>query len=150
MINARGENGSTLLVPLPGPGAKVRMEGRRVFSEAVRRMNEALTAACAESGISIADLDLIVPHQANGRIIEAMRTRLKLPPERVWNEISQCGNTSSSSIPLALDTVLRRGLPVAGNRGYIGLCAFGGGFTWGGAILSTWPAQAVSFPARPR
>ena len=137
LINARGEDGSTLLVPLPGPGARVRMEGRRVFSEAVRRMNEALTAACAESGISIADLDVIVPHQANGRIIEAMRTRLKLPPERVWNEIRQCGNTSSSSIPLALDTVLRR--PRSGERagGRIGLCAFGGGFTWGGAILST-------------
>ena len=135
LISARGEDGSTLLVPLPGPGARVRMEGRRVFSEAVRRMNEALAGACAEAGINIADLDLIVPHQANGRIIEAMRTRLKLPPERVWNEISQSGNTSSSTIPLALDTVLRRRSTGSGDSGYIGLCAFGGGFTWGGAIL---------------
>lgn len=77
------------------------------------------------------DLDLIVPHQANGRIIDAMRTRLKLPPERVWNEIGSQGNTSSSTIPLALDTVLRLPGPAA----KIGLCAFGGGFTWAGALL---------------
>jgi 3-oxoacyl-[acyl-carrier-protein] synthase-3 len=73
----------------------------------------------------------VVPHQANGRIIEAMRMRLKLPPERIWNEIRQVGNTSSSSIPLALDTILHRKAP--GSR--IGLCAFGAGFTFGGAIL---------------
>jgi len=61
-----------------------------------------------------------------------MRTRLKLAPDRVWNEIREQGNTSSSTIPLALDTVLRRPGPAA----RIGLCAFGGGFTWAGAILA--------------
>ncbi len=131
LIDGRGEDGSTLLVPLPGTGQGVRMEGRRVFSEAVRRMNGILADACQQGGITVTDLDLIVPHQANGRIIEAMRTRLKLPPERVWNEIGSQGNTSSSTIPLALDTVLRLPGPAA----KIGLCAFGGGFTWAGALL---------------
>ncbi len=144
VIDGRGEDGTTLLVPLPGSGQGVRMEGRRVFSEAVRRMNGVLADACLEAGIGIDDLDLIVPHQANGRIIEAMRTRLKLPPDRVWNEIGAQGNTSSSTIPLALDTVLRRPGPAS----RIGLCAFGGGFTWAGAILDK-PSMARPSAARP-
>jgi 2-oxoisovalerate dehydrogenase E1 component len=144
VIDGRGEDGTTLLVPLPGSGQGVRMEGRRVFSEAVRRMNGVLADACLEAGIGIDDLDLIVPHQANGRIIDAMRTRLKLAPDRVWNEIREQGNTSSSTIPLALDTVLRRPGPAS----RIGLCAFGGGFTWAGAILEK-PSMAKPGTAQP-
>jgi 2-oxoisovalerate dehydrogenase E1 component len=131
VLGARGENGTLLCVPLPNTGAGVRMDGKRIFAEAVRRMSSMLAEACARSGLTLDDLDLVVPHQANGRIIEAMRRLLKLPPARVWNEIRLTGNTSSSSIPLALDTVLRR--PGAGSR--IGLCAFGAGYTFGGAIL---------------
>lgn len=131
VLSARGEDGSTLRVPLPREGAKVSMDGRRIFAEAVRRMGGMLAQACTQSGLTLADLDMVVPHQANGRIIEAMRTRLKLAPERVWNEIQLQGNTSSSSIPLALDTVLRR--PDTGAR--IGLCAFGAGYTFAGAVL---------------
>ena len=104
-------------------------------------MNSMLVQACAKSGLTVGDLDLVVPHQANGRIIEAMRARLKLPPERVWNEIRWQGNTSSSSIPLALDTVLRTGGAVK----RIGLCAFGAGYTFGGAILSRVNAKDGSF-----
>jgi 2-oxoisovalerate dehydrogenase E1 component len=144
VIDGRGEDGTTLLVPLPGSGQGVRMEGRRVFSEAVRRMNGVLADACLEAGIGIDDLDLIVPHQANGRIIDAMRTRLKLAPDRVWNEIREQGNTSSSTIPLALDTVLRRPGPAS----RIGLCAFGGGFTWAGAILDK-PSMAKPSVRKP-
>ncbi len=131
VLGARGEDGSALRVPLPGGSAKVHMNGRRVFAEAVRRMGGMLVQACTDAGLTLAELDLVVPHQANGRIIEAMRSRLKLAPERVWDEIRLQGNTSSSSIPLALDTVLRR--PDSGRR--IGLCAFGAGFTFAGAVL---------------
>ena len=131
VISARGENGTALRVPLPQPGVHLHMDGKKFFAEAVRRMGSMLLEACAQSEMTMADLDLIVPHQANGRMIDAMRSRLKLPPERVWNEIRMQGNTSSSSIPLALDTVLRR--DDLGKR--IGLCAFGAGFTFGGAIL---------------
>ena len=131
IISARGENGAALRVPLPQEGAYIHMDGKKIFVEAVRRMISMLGAACESSKMALTDLDLIVPHQANGRIIEAIRTRLKLPPERVWNEIRFTGNTSSSSIPLALDTIFCQ--PNSGNR--IGLCAFGAGFTFGGAIL---------------
>ena len=141
VVSAHGDDGSSLRVPLPEPGAYVRMDGKKVFAEAVRRMNSMLVQACAKSGLTVGDLDLVVPHQANGRIIEAMRARLKLPSERVWNEIRWQGNTSSSSIPLALDTVLRNGGAVK----RIGLCAFGAGYTFGGAILSRVSAKDGSF-----
>jgi 2-oxoisovalerate dehydrogenase E1 component len=131
VVSARGESGSVLRVPLPLADAYVHMDGKKVFAEAVRRMHSMLAQACAQSNLTVADLDLIVPHQANGRSIEAVRSRLKLPPERVWNEIRLQGNTSSSSIPLALATILRSN--DSGKR--IGLCAFGAGYTFAGAIL---------------
>jgi 2-oxoisovalerate dehydrogenase E1 component len=144
VLGARGDDGSTLRVPLPQDGARMHMDGKRVFAKAVRQMSRMLGAACSASGLSPADLDLVVPHQANGRIIEAMRLRLRLPPERIWNEIRLQGNTSSSSIPLALDTILRR--TDLGRR--IGLCAFGAGFTFGGAILDRTPAGDAPSPPR--
>jgi 3-oxoacyl-[acyl-carrier-protein] synthase III len=103
-------------------------------------MRTALNLACSESHIAVTDLDLIVPHQANGRIIEAIRARLQVPAERVWNEIRFKGNTSSSSIPLALDTVLRQDVELR----RIGLCAFGAGYTFGGAILLPGDRQTAS------
>lgn len=132
-ISARGESGRTLAVPLPGPGAFVRMDGRRIFSEGVRRMGGALKQACTEAGLGVEELDLILPHQANGRLIDALRARLHLPADRVWNEIRFRGNTSSSSIPLALTTILAAPRPPR----RIGLCAFGAGYTFGGAICET-------------
>ena len=137
VLSAHGESGSTLRVPLPQPGAYVHMDGKKIFSEAVRRMHSMLGKACTQSGLTITDLDLIVPHQANGRIIEAMRKRLNLPPDRVWNEIRLQGNTSSSSIPLALTSILQ-------NSSWpkrIGICAFGAGYTFGGAILERISGQ---------
>lgn len=132
VLGAQGDDGSALRVPLPGPGAWVQMDGKRVFGEAIRRMGGALAQACAQAGVAVGELDLVVPHQANGRIIDNLRTRLKLAPERVWNGIRDQGNTSSSSIPLALDTALRR-LPSAQR---IGLCTFGAGYTFGAALLT--------------
>ena len=130
-ISARGDDGSALRVPLPGIGSQVHMDGKRIFTEAVRCMSAALDKACADAGVAPSDLDMLVPHQANGRIIEAIRARLKMPVHKVWNEIRQRGNTSSSSIPLALDTMLRS----ASTARRIGICAFGAGFTSGAALL---------------
>jgi len=130
IVSAAGESGQVLHVPLPGRGF-VQMNGRKLFPEAVRRMIAILQRACAEAGYRLEDLDLIVPHQANGRIIEAIRSRLRLPEDRIVNCIRQHGNTSSSTIPLALSDVVGR----ASQNGRIGLCAFGGGFTFGAAIL---------------
>ena len=137
VISARGDNSGALTVPLPGQGMYVQMDGRRVFTEAVRGMQTALAAACRSSGVALDALDLVVPHQANGRIIDALRARLKWPEHKVWNEIRLQGNTSSSSIPLALDTVLRADTAIPR---HIGLCAFGAGFTTGAAVLSTMEA----------
>lgn len=134
LLGARGDDGSALRVPLPAPGAHVQMDGKRIFVEAVRTMCDTLAEALGQGGMTLDALDLVVPHQANGRIIEATRSRLRLPEHRVWNEIRRQGNTSSSSIPLALDTVLRQGSP--GRQ--IGLCAFGAGFTHGAALLRRW------------
>ena len=130
-LGARGDDGSALRVPLLADGAHVQMDGRRVFVEAVRTMCDTLAQALAQGGMKLDELDLVVPHQANGRIIEAIRSRLRLADDRVWNEMRWQGNTSSSSIPLALDTVLRQGS--AGRQ--IGLCAFGAGYTHGAALL---------------
>jgi 2-oxoisovalerate dehydrogenase E1 component len=138
VLSARGEGGTSLRVPLPGPGAFVHMDGKKIFAEAVRRMPGMLAQACAQSRLTVDHLDLIVPHQANGRILEALRTRLKVPPHRLWNEIRLQGNTSSSSIPLALTTVLYR--EKAAKR--IGLCAFGAGYTFGAAILDRSDSMA--------
>ena len=141
VLSAEADTNYALQVPLPGSGKYVRMDGKRIFTVAIKRMTEMLQRAGSQSQLAIADLDLIVPHQANGRMIEAMRLRLALPPERVWNEIRMHGNTSSSSIPLALDTVLR--LDTGAQR--IGLCAFGAGFTFGGAVLDK-PGRACGEP----
>jgi 3-oxoacyl-[acyl-carrier-protein] synthase III len=94
-------------------------------------MSAALKDACGLWQLTIDDLDLIVPHQANGRIIDALGARLRLSPERVWNEIRYCGNTSSSSIPLALTTILHQQDLIW----RLGLCSFGAGYTFGGAII---------------
>ncbi len=131
VLSARGESGDILRVP-SGGGEKIFMEGRRVFQEAVRGMISMLEAACGEAGIPPEELDLIVPHQANQRIINAVRQKMKAPEEKVFSNIRDLGNTSSSTIPLCLETILREG---GKGRRRLGLTAFGGGFTFGGGIV---------------
>jgi 2-oxoisovalerate dehydrogenase E1 component len=132
VLSAKGESGDYLRVP-SGTEDKIFMDGQKVFVEAVRGMMLMLNAACAEAGTSPEKLDLIIPHQANQRIINAIRQKLKIPEERMFSNIRNLGNTSSNTIPLCLETVLDEGRPPAGRR--IGLTAFGGGFTFGGAVL---------------
>ena len=130
VLFARPDDTGALAVPNPGSGF-VSMRGREVFSEAIRSMIQSLTVACQEAGLDLNQLTHVVPHQANGRILEAMSTRLGVLGSRVISNIATHGNTSSSSIPLCLaETAARM------NQGEkVGLCAFGGGFTWGAAIL---------------
>ncbi|MBV9124486.1 MAG: transketolase, partial [Planctomycetes bacterium] len=129
VLSGKGEDGSILRVPLPGLGF-LTMDGKKVFREALRCMAAMLEQSCAEAGRTLEDLAVIVPHQANGRIIDALRDRLRLPAHRVFNHIRHHGNTSSSSIPLALAEL---GNPPP--QSTFGLCAFGGGFTYGAALL---------------
>ncbi len=131
VLSALGEPPETLYVPFSGVGECVRMAGQSVFRVAVRRMIEMLERACEEAGITVEDLAMIVPHQANTRIIDAIREKINVPKERMFNHIRQYGNTSSNTIPLALQEVLPGQAPGA----RIGLCAFGGGFTFGAGIL---------------
>jgi 2-oxoisovalerate dehydrogenase E1 component len=131
VLGALGDHGITMRLPLPGTGSPMLMNPGKVFSESVRRMSAMLDQACAQSGLRVADLAMVVPHQANGRVIEALRLRLRLHEACVWNEVRHRGNTSSSAIPMALDTLLRSRI----DGGFVGLCAFGAGLTFGGAVL---------------
>jgi 2-oxoisovalerate dehydrogenase E1 component len=131
LVSARGEPGKIIHVPVPGQG-HFRMDGLRVFAEAVKRMAGSLDQVCAQNAITPAELSLVIPHQANAKIIEEVRAKVGLPPERIASEIAEIGNSSSSSIPVVLaDRLAQKALP----RGWIGLTAFGGGFTFGSGLL---------------
>jgi len=111
----------------------VQMEGQDVFKAAVKAMGEAAVKILERSKISSEDIDLMIPHQANIRIIEATAKRIKLPMEKVYVNIQRYGNTSSASIPIALDEAVRGGRIKHGDK--IVLVAFGAGFTWGSALI---------------
>ena len=131
VLSARGEDGTILHHGRRGD-PNVNMDGLKVFPMAVRQLIALLKQACAESELVVENLDYIIPHQANGRILEAVDQRLKLPKGRLVNRVRHSGNTSSSSIPLVLAELLA-GTPAP--KGTAGLCAFGGGFTFGAAVM---------------
>lgn len=112
-----------------------KMQGKHVFKHAVTRMPESVRAACADAGVAVADLDLVIPHQANLRISEAARQQLGLPEDRFYSNIQRYGNTTAASIPIALDECVREGRVREGSL--VCLTAFGSGFTWG-AVLLRW------------
>lgn len=113
---------------------KIKMpNGNEVFRIAVRAMEEACIASLKHNHLETADVDLVVPHQANARIIQALAHRLSLPPEKVISNIARYGNTSAASVPLALDEAVRGGKVHEGNL--ILLVAFGGGLTWGSSAI---------------
>ena len=111
----------------------IKMEGNEVFKSAVRSMGDAATRALKEANISAEQIDLLIPHQANIRIIEATAKRLKLPMEKVFVNIDKYGNTSAASIPIALDEARKSGRIKPGDITL--LVAFGAGFTWGLAVI---------------
>jgi 3-oxoacyl-[acyl-carrier-protein] synthase-3 len=111
----------------------MQMVGNEVFKYAVRAMEDSAIRAIKEAGIKVGDVDFLIPHQANIRIIKATAKRLKLPPEKVYVNIDRYGNTSTASIPLAMDEANRKGLLKKGM--HVVLAAFGGGFTWAGAVI---------------
>ena len=113
--------------------AYVYMEGNAVFKMAVNKLGEIVDEALEANQVSKGDLDWLVPHQANSRIIEATARKLKMSMERVILTVSEHGNTSAASVPLALDTAVRVGRIKKGET--LMLEAFGSGFTWGSALL---------------
>jgi len=110
-----------------------RMNGRLVFVHAVRRFPEAIGEALAANGLSAADLSLVIPHQANLRITQAVGAALKLPEGMVYSNIERYGNTTAASIPIALDECVEQGRIREGDL--VCLAAFGSGFTWGTTLI---------------
>jgi 3-oxoacyl-[acyl-carrier-protein] synthase III len=113
--------------------ASVQMKGNEVYKVAVNTLGQLVTETLNANNISKEELDWLIPHQANIRIIEAIAKRLELPMERVIVTIDTQGNTSAASVPLALDTGIRDGRVKRGQL--LLLEAFGGGFTWGSALI---------------
>jgi len=111
----------------------IKMAGREVFKHAVRTMADAAVHGLEKAGFTSEDIDLLITHQANVRIIDAVANRLKLPKEKVFVNIQEYGNTSAASIPIALDQARREGYLKDGHRCL--LAAFGGGFTWGASMI---------------
>ncbi len=111
----------------------LRMRGNETFKIAVRNMSEIALEALARAGKSPAELDLLVPHQANIRIIEAVARALDFPMDKVMVNIDRFGNTSSASIPMALDEARKSGRIKPGDL--VELVAFGGGMTWGAVVV---------------
>jgi 3-oxoacyl-[acyl-carrier-protein] synthase-3 len=118
---------------LTGTTGHLRMEGKEVFRHAVVRMAQAIDDALEANGLSASDVDWLVPHQANSRIIDAMGRRLALPEERVVVTVDRHANTSAASIPLALSEAVGDGRIKTGDL--LLMEALGGGFTWGSALL---------------
>jgi len=111
----------------------VKMAGREVFKHAVRQMSEACDRALDGAKLTGKDIDVLIPHQANNRIIEATAKHASIPMEKVYVNVDRFGNTSSASIPIAIDEAIERGRLRPGMTAL--LCAFGAGFTWGSMVI---------------
>lgn len=116
-------------------GCYIQMTGRDVFKYAVRAMEDAVTGLLRKNNLAIDEITMMIPHQANVRILNKLMERLGVAPEKVYVNVDKYGNTSAASIPIAMDEANRKGLV---NRDDLLLfCSFGGGFTWG-AMLMHW------------
>jgi len=111
----------------------IRMRGNETFKMAVRSMEEVCREVLERAGLQTSDVDWLVPHQANLRIIKAVGTRLGIPAERCYVNIDRYGNTSAASIPIALDEAVRSKSIKAGD--IVLMTAFGAGLTWAASVV---------------
>ena len=136
-LHADGQHNELLFVDggpsTTGTVGKLRMKGQEVFRHAVTNLTNVLHEVMAETELTSADIDWVVPHQANARIIEATAKKLALDPSKVVLTVDQHANTSAASVPLALDVAVRDGRIQKGD--IVVLEAMGGGFTWGASIV---------------
>ena len=136
-LHADGRHNDLLFVDggpsTTGTVGKLRMKGREVFRHAVVNLAQVLNEVLADAGLTAADVDWVVPHQANARILDATAKKLGLPAEKVVVTVDQHANTSAASVPLAFDAAVRDGRIKRGDL--VVLEAMGGGFTWGAAAL---------------
>lgn len=110
-----------------------KMKGNEIFKVAVRSMADISLEMLQKAGLTVEDVDVVIPHQANQRITDAVTSRLGVPEEKVYSNIAEHGNTSSASIPIALDECIQSGRIKEGS--IVLLTAFGGGITWGGTVV---------------
>jgi 3-oxoacyl-[acyl-carrier-protein] synthase-3 len=140
VLHADGSHAGILSVPGNVCGGRItgspylQMQGSQVFKFAVKVLDEVARETVSAAGMQLGDIDWLIPHQANVRILEATARKLGLPPERLVVTVDHHGNTSAASVPLALDEFVRAGKIRAGHR--VMLQGVGGGFTWG-ATLAT-------------
>jgi 3-oxoacyl-[acyl-carrier-protein] synthase III len=136
-LHADGRHNDLLFVDggpsTTGTVGKLRMKGREVFRHAVVNLADVMNEVLAAAGLSSADVDWVVPHQANQRILDATAKKLGLPPGKVVVTVDEHANTSAASVPLAFDTAVKDGRIKRGD--VVVLEAMGGGFTWGAAAL---------------
>jgi 3-oxoacyl-[acyl-carrier-protein] synthase-3 len=136
-LHADGRHNDLLFVDggpsTTGTVGKLRMKGREVFRHAVINLAAVMNEVLEGAGLTAADVDWVVPHQANARILDATAKKLGLPPEKVVVTVDRHANTSAASVPLAFDTAIRDGRIKRGD--VVVLEAMGGGFTWGAAAL---------------
>ena len=139
VLHADGSHAGILCVPGNVSGGKItgdpllRMDGQAVFKFAVKVLDEVARETAAAAGVALADVDWLIPHQANVRILNATAKKLGVAPGRVVVTVDRHGNTSAASIPLALDEAMRAGRIKAGQK--VMLEGVGGGFTWGAVLL---------------
>lgn len=114
-------------------GSYIQMVGKDVFRYAVRAMEVAVLELLDAEGLAMDDVKLLIPHQANIRILNSLSERLKIPKEKIYININKHGNTSAASIPIAIDEANQEGFLEKDDL--LLLCAFGGGFTWGASII---------------
>jgi 3-oxoacyl-[acyl-carrier-protein] synthase-3 len=136
-LHADGRHNDLLFVDggpsTTGTVGKLRMKGREVFRHAVVNLADVMNEVLEVAGLSAADVDWVVPHQANARILDATAKKLGLPPDKVVVTVDEHANTSAASVPLAFDTAVKDGRIKRGD--VVVLEAMGGGFTWGAAAL---------------
>jgi len=136
-LHADGRHNDLLFVDggpsTTGTVGKLRMKGREVFRHAVVNLAEVLNEVLQAAGLTAAEVDWVVPHQANARILDATAKKLGLPPEKIIVTVDRHANTSAASVPLAFDTAVKDGRIQRGDL--VVLEAMGGGFTWGAAVL---------------
>ncbi|WP_229596020.1 beta-ketoacyl-ACP synthase III [Pseudodesulfovibrio sediminis] len=132
-VNGGGSAYSYKLGEAIGPEYFVEFKGREVFKHAVRNMTDMCESILERNGLTKADVNVLIPHQANLRIIDAVGRRFDIPEERIFTNIARYGNTSAASVPVALSEALETGFV---NKGDLVLIpTFGGGFTWGSALI---------------
>jgi 3-oxoacyl-[acyl-carrier-protein] synthase-3 len=146
-VKMRSDGAAGSLLELPAGGSQmpathetveqglhyIKMQGNEVFKYAVRAMEEMAREALVKAGKEVPEVDLLIPHQANLRIIHATAKRLGIPMEKVFVNVNRYGNTSAASIPLALDEAVKEGRIKKGDL--VELVTFGAGFTWAAAVI---------------